>query len=82
MAKKFYGNYEGIDARRKQEASDAAMIGSGVGYANMPQEVVVKLYPKSPNGMPEKLNDTMSGIDAQIRADNSKKQAHIQKEKI
>lgn len=81
MVKKFYGSYEGIDERRRQEASDAAMIGEARGHANMPEEVIQKIYPKQPGGMPENLDDTMKGIDKQISADNAKKNAHMQKEK-
>lgn len=72
MAKKFYGSYEGIDERRRQEASDAAMMGSARGHANMPQEVIMKDYPKVGSSMPENLDDTMKGIDKQIKADSSK----------
>ena len=80
MAKKFHGSYEGLDNRRAQEASDASMIGKG-GHANMPQEVIQKIYPKTPSDMPEKIDDTMKGIDSQIKADNSKKKSHMNKEK-
>lgn len=82
MAKRFHGEYEGMDARRAQEASDAAMIGGARGHANMPQEVIVKSYSKSAGSMPENLDDTMKGIDAQISADNAKKMKHLQKEKV
>ena len=72
MAKKFYGNYEGIDESRKQEAIDAAMIDAPRGHANMPQEVIMKNYPKDGVSMPEDLDDTIRGIDKQIKADSSK----------
>jgi len=83
VAKKFYseGKYEGKDGVRSQEAADSAMMGSARGFANMPQEVIMKTYPTSPAGMPENLDDTMKGIDSQMKKDNSKKMSHIQREK-
>jgi len=83
MAKRFYseGSYEGKDGVRKQEAADSAMMGSARGHANMPQEVIMKYYPSKSGGMPENLDDTMKGIDLQMKQDNAKKNSHIQPEK-
>lgn len=71
MAKKRYyeGAYGSMDSRRSMESRDAGMVPSGGGIANMPQSVVYREYPKTPYNMPEGLNDTMSGIDRQIRDD-------------
>lgn len=82
MAKRFHGSYEGKSGRDAQEASDGSMIPSGQGsFANMPQNVVMREYPKAYDGMPENLDDTIRGIDKQIKQDNSKKYAHLQPEK-
>jgi hypothetical protein len=83
MAGKFYGNYEGLDERRKQERADSAMMGSMVSsHANMPQDLVIKNYPKNNGAMPEGLDDTISGIDGQISADNSKKNSKMKPKKV
>lgn len=83
MAKRFYseGKYEGKDNVRAQEKADGAMMGGARGFANMPQEVIFRTYPTTPSGMPEKLDDTISGIDTQMKQDNSKKMKTLQREK-
>jgi hypothetical protein len=76
MSKRFHES-------KGQESRDSGMMPSGSGsFANMPQETVMRAYPTIDNGMPENLNDSISGIDNQIKSDNSKKHAHIQPEKI
>lgn len=72
MAKKrfFAGSYTGVDARRSQEARDSGMISeSSTGIAHMPQEVIYREYPAQTYNMPEGLNDSMSGIDRQVKDD-------------
>lgn len=72
MAKRHHsGHYEGHDARRHQEMQDAGMIREDhSAIANMPQEVMMKPYPKDSDYMPEKLDDTIRGIDKQMDADS------------
>jgi hypothetical protein len=41
----------------------------------------MKYYPSSSGGMPENMDDTMKGIDLQMKQDNAKKNAHMQPEK-
>lgn len=83
MAKRFHGSYAGKEDRRRQEERDGSMMPSGSGsFANMPTELVMREYPKAYDGMPENLDDSIRGIDSQIKSDNSKKMAHIQPEKI
>lgn len=48
--------------------------------ANMPQNVVIKKYPNVYPNAPEGLNDTISGIDSQIK-DDSKRKKPINSEK-
>jgi len=81
MAKKYYdSNYSGMDARRAQESSDAGMIPSSRGIANMPQEVVYKQYPAQGYSGTEGLNDTMSGVDKQMKSDmKGKKPSNAEK---
>lgn len=75
MAKRHHGgHYEGMDSRRKQEMEDAGMIREDhSAIANLPQEVMMKPYPKDSNYMPEDLDDTLRGIDKQMNADSPMK---------
>ena len=84
MAKRFHGSYEGVDDRRAQEAADSSMIPSGQGsFANMPQEVVMRLYPGAEGYLAEGLNDKISGIDNQINTlDKGKMRAHLAPKKV
>lgn len=80
---KFYGSYEGQDDRRKQERSDSAMMGSMVSsQANMPQDLIIKNYPKNNSSMPEGLDDTIKGIDSQVSEDNSKRASKMKPKKV
>jgi hypothetical protein len=68
--KKFYGgDYAGIDARRAMENRDANMIPSDRGIANMPQTLVMRQYPNTVYNGFEGLNDTIRGIDKQMKDD-------------
>lgn len=83
MAKRFHGSYEGKDARVAQESSDGAMMPSGIGsYANLPQELVMREYPKVGGYSPEGLDDSIRGIDGQVSDDNSKKHSHLKPKKV
>jgi hypothetical protein len=84
MAKRHYNEaYAGESARRTQEMQDAGMIREDrSAIANMPQEVMMKQYPKPGNYMPEDLNDDISGVDRQMDMDNSKRRAHMQPKKV
>lgn len=54
---------------KMQERKDGSMIGGSTGIANMPQNVIMKYYPKGGAYMPENLNDGLSGIDSQMSSD-------------
>jgi hypothetical protein len=60
---------------------DGGMIGGGTGQANMPQNVIMKNYPKDGSYMPENLNDGLSGIDSQISSDKSGAKKNLSKTK-
>lgn len=90
MAKRYHSskrmdyqeNYAGEYARRTQEMQDAGMIHMDrSSIANLPQQEMVKPYPKPGMYMPEKLDDTISGIDHQMSMDDKKRKAHEQPEK-
>ena len=83
MAKRFHESYAGVDSRRAIEHEDGEMIGNAQGaHANMPTEVIMKTYPSSNSWMPEHLNDGGTGIDAQIRLDESKRNAKLNPKKV
>jgi hypothetical protein len=64
--------YAGIDQRRNQEKADFHMISEDrTAIANMPQNVVMHEWPRHPYGKQSQLNDTIGGVDRQIRDDSS-----------
>ena len=74
MAKRYYKEgYAGMKGRSAQESSDKGMMSSGGGFANMPQNVIQRAWPVVGYNMPEGLNDTLSGIDKQIKDDMKRK---------
>jgi hypothetical protein len=75
-----YGDMEG---RRTQEMEDAGMIHENrAAIANLPQEVMIKPYPKTGPYMPEGLNDDISGIDMQMDYDDSQRRSHFYPKKV
>jgi len=83
MAKRYYdGDYAGQDARRAQEEADFGMISGKGEFANMPQNVVFKAYPKPAEYMPENINDGLSGVDSQIKMDVGKRNAKFAPKKV
>lgn len=71
MAKRYYGEeyYAGMAGSKKQQRSDGAMISKDMSAtANMPQNVVMRDYPKVDYAM-YNLNDTITGIDYQMKSD-------------
>ena len=38
--------------------------------ANMPQQVIMKEYPRYGNGIGDNINDNLAGVDGQIYADD------------
>lgn len=83
--------YEGVGegyygdqlARRTQEMQDAGMIRENpAAIANLPQEVMIKPYPKAGPYMPEGLDDTIAGVDRQMDYDDSKRAATMYPKKV
>ena len=71
------GHYAGAEPRRRQELEDAGMIHEDhSAIANLPQEVMFKMYPKAGYAMPEDIDDRLSGIDRQMDKDDSKRKQH------
>lgn len=68
------GYYAGPHARFRQEMQDGGMIHEDHNaIANMPQNVMMKMYPKEGYYLPENLDDTIRGIDRQIMIDDKKR---------
>lgn len=89
MAKRHYssemnGYYEGNEGRRRQEMMDAGMIHEDrSAIANLPQEVMIKSYPKAGYSLDGDLNDSISGVDKQIDIlDGKKRDAHKVPKKV
>jgi hypothetical protein len=84
MAKRYYdGEYAGMESRKSQERADGSMLSEDKSaIANMPQNVIIKMYPKSGAYMPENLDDTLRGVDGQMDADDAKRRAHFAPKKV
>jgi hypothetical protein len=50
--------------------------------ANLPQEVMIKAYPKSGPYLPEGLDDTGAGVDRQMDYDDAQRRAHFYPKKV
>lgn len=72
MAKKRY--YDSMDYSGMIKSSNTE-------FANMPTQVVFKAYPAGSGYLPEKLDDSIKGIDKQMMKDNAKKMGNLQPEK-
>lgn len=91
MAKRYYSGkmlekhdyYAGEESRRHQEMEDAGMIREDhSAIANLPQNVMIKAYPRPDGYMPEVLDDTIRGVDAQVALDNRKRKEHFAPKKV
>lgn len=75
--------YAGEKSRRKMEMHDAGMIREDhSAVANLPQNVIMRPYPKNGNYLPENLDDTLRGIDAQINLDDSQRRRNFMPKKV
>lgn len=83
MAKRYHsGHYEGMEGRRHEEMLAGGMIKEDrSAIANLPQEVRITPYPKETNYEPEMLDDTINGVDGQMRADNAGRSKHMKPHK-
>ena len=76
-------SYDGMASRRTQEMQDAGMIREDqYAIANLPQEVMIKAYPKTGPYLPEGLDDTISGVDKQMDFDDSQRARHFFPKKV
>jgi hypothetical protein len=83
MAKRYSdGMYAGADARRAQERQDAGMLSEDhSAIANMPQGVIMREYPKEMYASYPNLDDTIRGVDHQMRDDMKGKKSKSYPEK-
>ena len=85
MAKRYHhGEYAGMNARRTQEMQDAGMIHEDMSaIANLPQNVMIKPYPRNNPYLDENLDDTIRGVDHQINTlDGAKGKSHLHPKKV
>jgi len=77
------GFYAGSEPRRRQEMQDAGMIYEDHNaIANLPQQVMIKEYPKTGPYMPEGLEDSIVGVDHQMDYDDSQRKEHFYPKKV
>ena len=77
------GFYAGSEPRRRQEMQDAGMIYEDPrAIANLPQEVMIKGYPKTGPYLPEGLEDSIAGVDHQMDYDDKKRKEHFYPKKV
>ena len=77
------GHYDGYYERRRQEKMDGGMIHEDKSaIANLPQDVKYMQYPRYGEGYSDgRLNDTASGIQDQVVADDRMMMKHLKPEK-
>lgn len=78
MAKKrFHGEYEGMENRRKSEMRDGGMLTDDKSaIANMPQNVRYHDWGGNYKGFDSNLDDTISGINKQMDMDEAEAKRH------
>lgn len=71
-------------SRRHREMYDAGMISEDHNQvANLPQEVVMRSYPKIKDWMRDgDLDDTLRGVDRQMDADDAMRSRHMMPKKV
>ena len=75
--------YAGESARRMQEMQDAGMIRSDYrAVANLPQDPVMREYPRNGGYIPEGIDDTIRGVDGQIGLDNARRAKTFHPKKV
>ena len=74
--------YVSGDDRKRAELEDSGMIREDrYATANLPQEVIMRPYPKGSYGYEKGLNDTLRGIDMQMDDDSGKMKKEAYPEK-
>lgn len=69
--------YAGEESRHSQEMADGAMLKEDhSAMANMPQNIIMKHYPKAYGYLPEGLDDSIRGVDGLIEKNDRKRREH------
>jgi hypothetical protein len=80
---KHHDYYAGQESRRRMEMEDAGMIHEDHrAIANMPQEVMIKPYPRTGPYLPEGIDDTIRGVDHQMDYDDSQRARNFYPKKV
>jgi hypothetical protein len=75
--------YAGMEPRRRQELEDAGMIHEDhMAIANLPQQAMIKPYPRTGPYNPEVLDDTIAGVDGQMDYDDNQRARHFYPKKV
>lgn len=84
MAAESRDYYSSEDKVRHQEKMDSEMIPDGrSSFANMPQQVVMREYPKvNRYAINEYLDDAISGVDNQMGVDHSQMMKNFKPKKV
>lgn len=71
--------YHSENSRRTKAMEQGGMIGMDIsGFANMPQQSISKPWPVADYYMPDdSYNDTISGMDDQMRKDYTQTKKHL-----
>ena len=78
-----HGFYAGMEPRRRQEMEDAGYIHEDHNaIANLPQQVMMKPYPRTGPYLPEGLEDSIRGVDHQMDYDDNKRREHFYPKKV
>lgn len=74
--------YAGHESRMHQEHEDGGMIREDhSAMANMPQEIIMKHYPKPYDYLPENLDDSIRGIDRLMGENDRVRDRHYKPKK-
>ena len=78
MKHEMHGMYEGMAGRRHQEMKDAGMISEDKSaVANMPQNVIMRAWPRADMGLDSRLDDKISGVNKQMDEDLKGARRHM-----
>lgn len=76
-------HYAGMSERTRLEREDGGMIFEDHrAISNLPQEVMIKAYPRTGPNMPSGLDDTIRGVDKQMDYDDSQRARNFYPKKV
>ena len=74
--------YAGEGARNMQEREDGGMLKEDKSaMAFMPQNIIMKYYPKGGSFLPDNLDDGITGVDSLTGMNDSKRNQHMKPKK-